>query len=229
MINRNGLYKLGMTSAAIGLMLSSHSASAVVLAEYNFTGNSALSTDTEASTAASAVTFTEWTDYSGYPGGDTPVISGDTFISRASVTNTSATVGIDSLADAIAADNFIKFTITGTGFDITSISFNYDATMPSSYSMSAHLLTDATGAVSQESTTISGSSGDVDVVATANTASDWQGLNSITVQIYLSDSTTDGGALHRIDSIVVEGTPEPGSLALLALGGIFVSWRRRRA
>lgn len=90
------------------------------------------------------------------------------------------------------------------------------------------------------------------ILATSTTLSDFgnggsngQTLGSVTFNQAISspntlyfglaavDSITVGGADSRVDGITVTGTvndvPEPGSLALLGLGGLLVASRRRRA
>lgn len=219
----------GIVIAGLATTLVAGNASAVVIAEYTFTGGSLASSDTEGSTSASAINFNAWVNHPFYPGGDTPVISDDKFLARTSVTNPLAETGSADLDDAIAADNFIEFTITGTDFDVTSVSFDYIISGSNTYKYRAFVLSDVTGSTAQGmSVELQSTEASDHVVATANIASDWENLNSLTLRIYLADSTTNTNGFHYIDNIVVQGTPEPGTLALVALGGVCLIKRRRR-
>ncbi|MFK7789437.1 MAG: PEP-CTERM sorting domain-containing protein [Phycisphaeraceae bacterium] len=218
----------GMQLGLAGMLLAGN-ASAVVLAEYTFTSGSLASTDTELTTLATDINFDAWVGNAAYPGGDTPVVSGDQFVARTSVTNPAATTGITELAAALSADNFIEFTITGTDFDVTSVSFDYEVAGSNTYKYRAFVLSDVTGSVEQGSSAeLVSTAASEAVAASAIVTSDWEDLNSLTVKIYVADSTTQTNGFHRIDNIIVEGTPEPGSLALLAVDGLFVLQRRRR-
>lgn len=209
-------------------------ASAEVIAEYNFVDGSAAATSTLGGMTASAVTFDEldqWTS-----AGSSPSIDELGFFAEGDDTNTNASGGsIDSLESAQSTGDYITFTIgnaTNSLFSISQISFQYTASADGFAGVSSHLLTSATGFTNSDSlktTTFSDSNGTTPVTVPLSGNTALQNLaGPLEIRIYFSDSTASTAASHRVDDIVIEGTPEPGSLALMAIGGLCILHRRRK-
>ena len=222
----NGL----LTSLTGSLMLVAAPASAVVIAEYSFDSNSQASTDASLETDALDATFGAWDGAS--PGSDIG------FSSEAAFARSSATSAVlsDGTTGAIDDDDYLSFTIQGSGFDVTSISFSHAMTDTNNgNTYQAHLFTSATGFAAGDvlgSSTLLGNGGAVTGGLTfdANAVLALQGLAAdLEVRIYLTDTQNVPGFVHFVDNIVVEGTPEPSSLAVLGFAGACLFWHRRRA
>ena len=225
MISCKGML-FGLTT---GLAFSTSTASAIELVRYDFVAGSPAAT-TSGTMTGTDVVFGPFTSP-----GSSPSIDGLGVFVEASDTNTAATVGVSNLADAIAAGDYISFTIDSTSaspFSISDINFTYSAGNNSSFILSSHLLTSATGFSASDSLattefdSVNGST-PVSVDVSGNLA--LQNLTGpVEIRVYFSDSTFIAAPDHRIDDIVVEGVPEPWSLALLGLGGLLVARRRHR-
>lgn len=218
------------------LVLGATSASADVLAQYNFPGGSAASSDVHPTTASDVQIGDFLNDNNDGDGGPGIDVLG-TFV-RAEDTEDPASLGgaIVTLGDAILSNDYYYFTLTGASYSISQISFDYTVSASgTTTSFAADLLTSATGLTGSDSlseTPVTTSSNGVatNVVVPLGGNASLQGLSGTTeFRIYVRDNQAGNAQSHRLNNIVVEGTPEPGSLALLAIGGFFVSWRKRRA
>ena len=222
-----------LTSLTGAMLFAATPASAVVIAEYTFDSNSQASADLSPETNATNADFGAWNgDWAGSTTSNMGFSSNLAFV-RSPLSSTDLSNG--SNTGAIGHNDYLGFTIQGSGFDITSISFSHAMTdTDNGNTYQAHLFTSATGFAAGnvlQSTTLAGTgsgvSGGLAFDATGTAA--LQGLASdLEVRIYITDSQDTPGFVHTIDNIVVNGTPEPGSLALLGLGGAFLLWHRRR-
>eukprot|EP00752_Nemacystus_decipiens_P016157 g14450.t1 len=218
-----------LTCLTASLILTAAPASAVVIAQYDFettTGNPTgrASLDTEASSTALPIEMGP-TDTGDFAVGNLWTGSSGAFLSAVSTVN--------NLSDALSDGDFVSFTLTGASFDITSVSFDYELnTTSGGNTYSYYVLTDQDGFTNPlplggtQSIAGDGSakSVDVDIDTTAS-------LSGITGSIEFRIVVTDTPGLtqfHGIDNIVVEGTPEPGSFAVLGLAGAMLFWHRRR-
>lgn len=230
MSRSNGLLT-GLTAA---LLLTGANASALTLAEYSFTSNSQASTDTVIEPNATDADFGSWDG--NWSGSTLPAIGFNFNIAYVSSDLTNDVLTNGTGTGAIGHSDYLSFTIEGSGFDITSISFDHginDSEASNSYE--AHLFTSATGFAAAnvlDTSTLAGTGGAVDggVAFDATGTTLLQGVTSdLEIRIYFTDSQNVPGFFHSIDNIVVEGTPEPSSLAVLGVLGLFVISRRRRA
>lgn len=226
----NGI-RLGLAGS---LILGAASVSAEELVRYDFVGGS------PAATVSGSMTGTDVTLGPFLSPSSSPSIDALGVFVQASDTNTtSATTGISDLADALdspdGTGDYIRFTIDSTSampFSISNIRYTYTSLNNSGFVLSSHLLTSATGFTASDSlNTVSfiADNGSTDENVDVSGISELQGLTGpVEIRLYFSDSTFNSAPDHRIDTIIIEGIPEPGSLALLGLGGVCLMWRRHR-
>ena len=65
----------------------------------------------------------------------------------------------------------------------------------------------------------------IDGAVVATDTFNWDGTND--VKIVFSGFDGNGGTTNEVDNIVISTVPEPGSLALIGLGGLLIARRRR--
>lgn len=224
MISRNGI----LFGLAAGLTISTSTASAIELVRYDFVAGSPAATTNGAMTGTDVV-FGAFTSP-----GSSPSIDGLGVFVEGSDTNTAAAVGASNLADAIATGDYISFTVGSTSaspFSISDISFTYSAGNNSGFILSSHLLTSATGFSASDSlvtTEFVGVDGSTPVSIDVSGNPALQNLvGPVEVRVYFSDSTFSAAPDHRVDDIIIEGIPEPSTLALLGLSGLLIARRRR--
>lgn len=226
-MSRSNALLTGLTAA---LILAGTHTSADVLAEYTFTGNSPASTDTTLLPNATDANFGSWDGtWTGTTTGFIGFNFGVAFVST-SLTTDALTTGTGT--GAVGRGDYLAFTIQGSGFDITSIAFEHaisDSDADATYQ--AHLYTSETGLIAGQVSTLTGTgvavAGGLTYVPTGGAL---DGLTSdLEVRIYFTDSQDVNGFAHSIDNIIVQGTPEPTSLAVLGILGVLVLSRRRRA
>jgi len=223
--------------ALAGLMVGSTEASADVLTSYDFVGGSAAQTS-GVLTGSNVTTGT----------GPTIVAAG-TGYAKESTSPTTA-----SLALAIPAEDYIEFTVSTSSVQtatLTTFTFDWWLNSPNAtgtQSYSVYALSDVNGFVDgqQFGSKTLGEGGTPGVGFNAHDAEGKAlGLSfniaalgplttndSITFRIYFVDNRTGvSSPFHAVDNVTVNGTvtevPEPGSLALLGLGGLMVARRRR--
>lgn len=229
MIISNGM-RLGLAGS---LILGTANASAEVLAQYDFVDGSPAATTADFITATDAA-FGPFSSSSSSPSIDALGV----FVA-ASDTNRLVDAGTNALADALdppgGAGDYISFTIDSTSptpLRISNIQYTYSSASNSGFVLSSHLLTSATGFTASDSlNTIDFDSvnGSTDANVDVSNIDDLQNLSGpLEIRIYFSDSTFRPGPNHRVDTIIIQGVPEPGSLALLGLGGVCLLSRRRR-
>ena len=219
----------------IALTVLTGQATAQVIAEYNFDGASPVASNTAPGITAGDANFTEWD-----PAASAPGFSGSSAFARSSATNNVAIPLEQNLSEALAADNYLSFKIDGTGYSVDSIGYVHSVTgAPSNGIYASYLFTSKTGFSEGDQLTDAGVGLPTTTLTTATSTTDTvsfdtsgitelQGLSEeIEIRIYLSDNFLEGSHVHFLDSIIVSGVPEPGSLALLGLGGLCLSWRRR--
>lgn len=212
-----------LSSAALALMMLATGVNAATIAQYPFTGNSLLSTDTEPNSTA---------DSFGTGSGITsPAFSttGNPAPSRAVTTNqlSSSFNSADYWEFAVSAEPGYKLDLTQLTFDVQNAG---SAPLPDgrwdvrssldSYGSSLATFT-ATGSFANKSVDLSGPS--------------FQNLLSITFRLYVYDAanTNSGTKSLRTDNVTLEGNvnliPEPASVALLAAGVGMIAFRGRGA
>ncbi|MBK1855185.1 PEP-CTERM sorting domain-containing protein [Verrucomicrobiaceae bacterium 5K15] len=136
----------------------------------------------------------------------------------------------DNMAGAIAANQFISFTVStdaGT-LNLENLSFNVMGTNRRALdyevrsSLDSFASTLASGGI-----TVTDAAQNVDLSAAA-----FDSVSNIEFRIYVDDrlSNGNGGSGTAFDDVVLNGTlvPEPSSTALLGLGGLALILRRRR-
>lgn len=230
MFTSNGL-RLGLAGS---LILGTANASAEELARYDFDlvtpSTTALATSSAVGIIAGDATvgeFDEDTSSSDSPQFD----SLGFFVRTADTKNTSGNL----LANALDAGDYISFTVSGADYDITSITYDYQ-TSGSGFAFSSYLFSSATSSFADP--TLLDASDALFVVNRAGTTSaattgtfaplvDLTGTTEF--RIYFSDSSFATGNSQRVDTIVVEGVPEPGSLTFIGIGGAGLLLRRRRS
>lgn len=203
-------------------------ASAQVLAEYNFDGASPAATSAAAGITAGTANFDQWDG-----GLTTPGFSGSSAFARTNATNNVALPLEQDLSEALANDNYLSFTIDGTGYSVSSIAYAHSlnsATNGASYV--SYLFTSKTGFADGDqldATLLQTGTLSESVNFDTSGIASLQGLSEqIEVRIYLSDDRQENGEVHFLDSITVSGVPEPGSLALMIFGGVCLCRRPRR-
>ena len=207
--------------------------SAATIAEYTFTGGSLSSTGP----LGSDIGFE-----AGITGSDT---SSDDLRIEGGETAGAAIGGAvyeDPDANRIASENWVTFSITIPStqeIDLTSLSFDYTEIDPARFLLGFytsktgftegdHLLglfraSSASGTLTDNN----GTSVNLSGVAALQDLTD----ETVEFRFLLGDDSGASSRIHVLDNIVLEGTviPEPGSLALLGLGGLLIARRRRNA
>jgi len=231
---RNGLRACLTTACLASLTVTQ--APAATLAEYDFEGSVSplQSIDSDTTTDASPVSFGTAGDFTN---GAILNIGEAAYIR---VSNADS-----NLSTAISNEDYLTFSINlaagETDFSIDQISYLHHLTdTQNGHTYNSYLFSSVNGGLTGneiasstfEVTPESGDSDDTEknatVVFDAAGAGGYDSLTgSVTFWIVVTDTSTQGGHTHGIDNILV--TPEPGSLALLGLGGLCVLWRRRNA
>ena len=218
--------------AGSALAFHAGSASAATIVSYDFTGGSASQTGGIATGSDTTVGgFT-----SGNNGGTGISGSSEVLFARTNSTGASTADG-DSLADAIANDTYWTFTVTNTtggDLDLGTLTFNYWATSGFG-TFTTYVMSDVDGFTDGDEI----GSGSIDAPAVNSAAlQELQTIDisslgtladtdSIEFRLYIVDASTANNRIHRIDDVTVNEVPEPGSLALLAIGGLCMVRRRR--
>ncbi|MCH7226888.1 PEP-CTERM sorting domain-containing protein [Haloferula sp. A504] len=215
-------------------LIASASAQATVIAQYDFTGGSTASSDTELSTtassfAASGITPSYTSNRVEIGGDDTPTVAFDP----------SNPSDLDTVMDAaITNGHYLSFTVTidsATEVDLTSIDFDYTST--SGFDFGFGLFSDKTGfTVGNELAGVFGNegsdpslSGPIDLTGITSL----QNLTDTTVEFrfYLTDRSGSNTRIHLLDNVSLEGNvgaiPEPSSAFLLGFAFLGILRRRR--
>ncbi len=220
---------------------------AATLASYNFDGASTASTDTDASTTASDYdprsAFMANTGRSGISS------SSENAFMRSEEAPFSSNIGTNT-------NTYHSFTLTVDGLapnevlNITSLSYSYGPNTGASNSagqLISALYASPVGFVDADDriarTALSGSENNsgafviIDLTSTNTVAGEsFTGLTNgevVEFRFLFGDNFT-GGAIHRVDNIILSGEveqpaiPEPASLALFGLGGLTMLSRRRK-
>lgn len=233
-----------LTGLTASLILMGTSASAVTLAEYNFDSNTGAPSSPAPGITAGTANFSTWSSGVTSPGFN----FGQAFAATNATENTGDPI-VQDLGEALTNNNYLSFTLNGTGFSVENISYAHSVSGAiNGATYASYLFVSKTSAPDfsegQQLTALTPTPGDPDNTPTTsltNTSTSatvnfdtsgiaaLQGLSEeIEVRIYLSDDTFDAGQFHSLDSISVSGVPEPTSLAVLGILGVFVLSRRRR-
>ena len=214
------------------------SADAATLVNYEFTGASPAQTSGDLS--GSDVTHGA---YTGNGGASTRGFSSSTnsIFVRWNATGALAADG-DTLAEAIANEAYATFTVTNTtatAYDLTNLTFDiffdpYDTVTTTSVfvmtDLSGFTDGDELGGVTYAPGAGPGPSDTPDTITV-----DFSSLGNLSAgasfesRLYFVDDADTADKIFRVDNVTVNGdvVPEPGSLALLGLGGLCVLRRRR--
>ena len=228
----------GIVIAGLATTLIAGNASAITLAEYTFDGGSTTATNVAGGITAGVANFDAWNSGTTTPGFDGSGIA----FARANATNNVAFDPLEQdLADAIAADNYLSFTLTGVGASVDSITYTHGVLGSiNGANYASYLFVGANGFIAVEGDELVDTPGEpttlLSTAATSETVTmSTTGIaalqsfsGTVEVRIYLSDDTQGNPEIHTIDNILVQGVPEPSSLALFSLGGIGLIWRRCR-
>lgn len=222
--------------AAVGLLLlplSSHAA--VIISQFNFTGNSAASSDTQADTTTSVISFG-----AGISGGKAGAFNDRLEIDAVATTPAGPTgQNLDAqLGAAITNNQYTTFTVIipfGVTVDLTQLTYTYSTLDAFRFGFGVH--TDKTGFTLGDqllgrfvNTGNNTYNDDIDLSGITSL----QGLTNTTVELrfYTGDNSTSSAREHRFDNIVLSGDisviPEPAT-ALLGSLGLLALLRRRRA
>lgn len=212
------------------LFFVTQAAHAVVVAQYNFTGGSGASSDSDSSVAGT---------FAGAGGGTISSGTGTAYFLGDTTSSGEAT--------AVSGNDYFSFTITpaaGTTLDLTTLTFDLGGNTAGTgaFVVSAFVRTGldtfatTVGSPSVSATSVPDSSGSTPMFE--NRSVDLSSLTSISattvIRIYIYDTTTQGGAVARIDNVVLSAdviaVPEPSAYALVfaAFAGL-AALRRRRA
>jgi hypothetical protein len=217
-MTRKGLLLAGLSGA---LLLGADQSSAVTTVTYSFDGGSAVP-----SVAGGIVTAGNATT-----GGDVDLST----IDNAARVRSDATS--EGLSAAVTAMDFVSVTVTGADYGISNISYVHSVSDTFNLgNYTTHLLASPIGFTDTGSVLNVTRTGDEDPLPPELISVDtsvepiFQNLSGTTeIRVYFSDTVTNNGHVHLVDNLIVTVTPEPGSLALLGMGGACLLWRRRRA
>lgn len=245
-MSKTGL--LVQSIACGGLLIGAYSASAEVVALYNFVddggANQATSKDLNVATNALDWTGGPWLAEDG--DGNSPGIStsSNTAFGRTEDTGT-ATADGDTLAEAIADGSYIGFTFdaNGSSTDLNSLAFDHSFTSVfDGGSFSLAVMNSDTGFTDGDELETftftfadkNDSNTNVDPVGRfidLSSVASLQGVTGTTeFRFYLYDNSNSQSRINRVANVTLDGdvVPEPTSLALLGLGGLCMMSRRRR-
>lgn len=209
--------------------LAGHS-SATVIAEYNFNDSTypVPSVDTDPNTIANDLLFGDGgPSIIGEAGTD-----GNAPYLRSDFTSSTVQAAIDQ-------EQYLMFSIepASSSFSIDTVSYvhhlEYTSAVSETATYSSYLFSSIASGESGPvdsthvaSYTFTGNGADQTKTVTFDAPITYQNLTApVTFWIVMTDSQTSTSVYQVFDDIVV--TPEPGSLALLGIGGICLLWRRR--
>lgn len=235
------------TAAALAFVVTS-SASAVVISNFDFTGPpwtvdkepdfatfsaAAGSVDTELNSTTSNLSKTSDIDSGGY----LSYYIRDADIGTSIFSNTTtAGVGMNfaDVAEASATD-YISFTVTpSAGFEATYESLSlFVGTNSGDVELSLRSWDGATETTLGNFSFVDTNSGGTNdpIIAHSFNFTDFTSSSATEFRLYAWGAVDENRGV-RLDDVVLNGTvtliPEPGSLALLGLGGLLIARRRRR-
>jgi hypothetical protein len=231
---------LSLILAAAGLLLAPLPAhAAVVISQFNFTGNSAASSDSEPITSTSSITRGAGISGTTFAN-DRMEIRGD----ETTATNTNNTLASQQ-PPAIAANDYVTFTVTiPTGYFVSLTSLDYSWATQSPYRMSYGIYSNKTGFTYDDildGQHASGSAGTSSTMGAFTSRSidlsddaSFQNLTDTTVEFRFYIAHPQSSSALRawaFDDIELNGTveviPEP-TTALLGGLGLLALLRRRR-
>lgn len=239
-----------ITTALLTSFLAASSAQAAVLAVYELTGGSEITTDAD---GGDLITFSAL-NFNSFTQSDVTNAGAQDFIQVDGTQDAGASNTLNtSLGQAVAADSYFSFIVTNnSGLDLQLDAFSVDTSYTNSFRAGYGLYSSADGFDSITGDRIA--SGTSTPIGTANQAPFTRTTNLLTLggaganvsssdfliadgdslTFFLVGTQNSGGAtrLWGFDNISVSGTtipvPEPSSTALLGLGGLALILRRRK-
>lgn len=208
---------------------------AVVISNFQFTSGSSASTDAEANTTTSDITFGGGIVGAAFTGDRLEIDGADT--TAQDTTNTL----VAQLNNAITNEMYFTFTVTIPNtqtVNLTDLTFNYgtDNTTNDFVYFATGSFTDKTGfATADDSLSdifVNGETrASAPIAADLSSITSLQNLTNTTVEfrLYVSDGSNSATRIHLFDDVSLSGTvvPEP-STALLGGVGMLALLRRRR-
>jgi len=222
-----------LSSLALFATLTILPASAAVLADYDFAGDSRASSDTDLMTEAADLVNGPFTGGTGSPN-----VTGNQLVITTNMTGT-GTGDSDTLAKSIALGNYVSFTLDNLGNTVSFTGFSFDQSLfngnPTSVSASVFSsvggFADAADSLGTFNIDAAGDAGPFNRSLDLSGVAELQNVSANTEwRIYFFDNSDTGARSQNIDNIILQGTvvPEPASASLLLGATGLLILRRQR-
>jgi hypothetical protein len=215
--------------------LASSSARAAVLANYPFTGGTAASNDSDASTAG------DFTINASQTGAGISATSNNLFL-RSNTTAATEAAAADTPTTGTGT-SYVGFTITpfaGFPLSLQTLTFQtiFNAATAGGATATANFVVrssrdsfaaDISPVFSETYQDVTGATGTFTGRSVDLSGAAFQNLSTTTeFRIYVFDNSTNNNQTPRLDTVQLTGTPEPASVALFGIGAMGLLTRRRR-